>query len=258
MKEFLGALEEQMVNIPDGSVQMVFADLPYGTTKCKWDTIVDLDVFWKECWRVLKPNGVVVCTAQFPFTATLAMSQMKYLRYDWVWEKTQATGYLNAKKMPMKAHENILVFYKELPKYNPIKTQGHKRKVSKSENRNKCIERRNTTYGDDYLYGREYEAPDYDSTDRYPRSVQVFSKDVQKSSIHRTQKPIALLEYLIKTYTDEGDCVLDPCRGSNTTGVVCDRLGREYYGIEKDEIIFEQGLERRLNERERKEVVIFQ
>ena len=135
MNEFLGSLEEQMVNIPTSSIQMVFADLPYGTTKCKWDTIVDLDIFWKEVWRVLKPNGVVVCTAQFPFTATLAISQMEYLRYDWVWEKTQATGHLNAKKMPMKAHENVLVFYKELPKYNPQKTQGHERKVSSAKHK---------------------------------------------------------------------------------------------------------------------------
>lgn len=238
MKEFLGSLEEQMVNVPTSSIQMVFADLPYGTTKCKWDTIVDLDIFWKECWRVLKPNGVVVCTAQFPFTATLAMSQMEYLRYDWVWEKTQSTGYLNAKKMPMKAHENILIFYKELPKYNPQKTQGHVRKVSKSENRNKCINRRMDTFGEDYIYGKETGAPTYDSTERYPRSVQKFAKDVQKTALHRTQKPIALIEYLVRTYTDEGDTVLDPCRGSNTTGVVCDKLGREYYGIEKDENIF--------------------
>lgn len=124
--EFLGKLEDEMRNIPDNCATMVFADLPYGTTNCKWDSLVDLDIFWNECWRVLKPNGVVVCTAQFPFTATLATSQMKYLRYDWVWEKTQATGHLNAKKTSMKAHENILVFYKKLPKYFPQKPKDIK------------------------------------------------------------------------------------------------------------------------------------
>lgn len=245
MNEFLGKLEDEMKNIPDGCATMVFADLPYGTTKCKWDSLVDLDVFWKECWRVLKSNGVVVCTAQFPFTAILATSQMKYLRYDWVWEKTQATGYLNAKKAPMKAHKNILVFYKKQPKYNPQKTFGHERKVSKAENRNSCIQRRINRFGDDYLYGKETEAPTYDSTERYPRSVQKFPKDVQKLALHRTQKPEALLEYIIKTYTDEGDVVIDPCRGSNTTGVVCDKLNRRYYGIENDSEMFGLGIQRR-------------
>lgn len=248
MNEFLGSLEEQMKNIPDGCATMVFADLPYGTTKCKWDSLVDLDIFWEECWRVLKPNGVVVCTAQFPFTAILSNSQLKYLRYDWTWEKTQATGYQNAKTHPMKAHENVLVFYKKLPKYNPQKTKGHVRKVSKAENRNRCIQRRIEVHGDDYLYGKETGAPTYDSTERYPRSVIKFAKDVQKLALHRTQKPEGLLEYFVNTYTDEGDIVVDPARGSNTTGVVCDRLNRGYYGIEKDPIIFEQGLERRKNQ----------
>lgn len=236
--ELLGSLEEKMVTLESGSIDMVFADLPYGTTKCKWDSLVDLDVFWSECWRVLKPNGVVVCTAQFPFTATLAMSQMDCLRYDWVWEKTQATGHLNSKKMPMKAHENILVFYRQLPTYNPQKTTGHLRKVSTSEHK------RNSKLTE--VYG-EHDFTSYDSTERYPRSVQKFAKDIQKSAIHPTQKPESLLEYLILTYTNEGDTVLDPCRGSNTTGVVCDKINRKYYGIEKNEEIYKLGLERRLN-----------
>lgn len=245
MKEYLGKLEDIMPTLENNSVQMIFADFPYNTTNVSWDkNVIDLNVFWKEANRILKRDGVVVCTAQFPFTATLAMSNLKNLRYDWVWQKTSPTGHLNANKMPMKAHENILVFYNNLPKYRPQKTIGHKRKVSKAKNRDVCIERRNNT---DNIYNNEYvgKVQDYDSTERYPISVQVFSSDKQKIALHKTQKPEALLEYFIKTYTDEGDTVLDPCRGSNTTGVVCDRLNRKYIGIENDETIFEIGLARR-------------
>lgn len=243
--EFKGKLEQELSKVGENSINMIFADFPYGTTKCKWDSLVDLEVFWKEAWRILKPNGVVVCTAQFPFSATLALSQLKHLRYDWVWEKTQATGGMNSKKMPMKAHENILIFYKKLPTYNPIKTFGHVRKVSSAKNRAACIKRRNEK--EDYLYGKEYEdkIEGYDSTERYPRSVLKFASDKQKTALHPTQKPLALLRYFIETYTNVGDTVLDPCRGSNTTGVACDELGRHYIGIEEDEYFFELGLLRR-------------
>ena len=247
MIEYFGKLEDKMELIEDKSVQMIFADFPYNTTNVSWDkNIIDLDKFWLEANRILKDNGVVICTAQFPFTAMLAMSNLKKLRYDWVYQKTHPTGHLNAKKMPMKSHENVLVFYNKLPKYNPQKTQGHPRKVSKAKNRSACIERRNDT---DDIYNNEYpdKVKDYDSTERYPLSVQIFSTDKQKSTINKTQKPEGLLEYFVKTYTDESDLVLDPCRGSNTTGVVCDRLNRRYIGIENDEEQFEKGLERRKN-----------
>ena len=243
-KYYLGKLEDKMQEIESNSVQMIFADLPYNTTKISWDkNIIDLDIFWQQANRTLKSNGIVICTAQFPFTAKLAMSNLKNLRYDWVWQKTQATGYLNAKKMPMKSHENILVFYNNLPKYNAQKTQGHKRKVSSAKNRAACIERRNDT---DNIYNNEYsdKVTDYDSTERYPISVQIFASDKQKISLHKTQKPEVLLEYLIKTYTDENDLVLDPCFGSNTTGVVCRKLKRNYIGIELDRDNFEIGKNR--------------
>lgn len=243
--EYLGKLEDKMELIEDNSVQMIFADFPYNTTNLSWDkNIIDLDKFWKEANRTLKDNGVVVCTCQFPFTALLAMSNLKNLRYDWVWQKTHPTGHLNANKMPMKSHENILIFYNKLPKYNPQKTFGHKRKVSKAVNRDACIERRNNT---DNIYNNEYvgKVSDYDSTERFPISVQVFASDKQKMTFNKTQKPEALLEYFIKTYTDEGDTVLDPCRGSNTSGVVSDRLNRKYIGIENDKEQFEIGLKRR-------------
>jgi len=233
-QEYNDSFENIMPLIKSKSVNLIIPDFPYGTTKCKWDNLVDLELFWEEADRVLVDNGCVVCTAQFPFTAILAMSNLKNLRYDWTWQKTHPTGHLNAKKMPMKAHENVLVFYKKLPTYNAQKTQGHKRKqaikgVDKSE-----------VYGDQNSKGISY-----DSTERYPLSVQVFASDKQKSNINPTQKPESLIEYFVKTYTNEGDTVLDPCRGSNTAGVVCDRLKRNYIGIEKDLEQFEKGLERR-------------
>lgn len=245
-REYLGKCEKVMSQIETESIQMIFADFPYNTTKLSWDKEkIDLTIFWKEANRILKKNGVVICTCQFPFTAILAMSNLKNLRYDWVWQKTSPTGHLNAKKMPMKAHENILVFYNNLPKYNPQKTQGHPRKISSAKNRKNCISRRNNT---DTVYNNEYEdkITDYNSTERYPLSVQVFSSDKQRMKLlNSTQKPEALVEYFIKTYTDEGDIVLDPARGSNTTGVVCDKLNRGYIGIEKDKTQFINGFNRR-------------
>jgi len=241
--EYLGKLEDVMPTLPSKKFRMIFADFPYGTTKCKWDNLVDLGIFWKEANRVLLDDGIVVCTAQFPFTAILAMSNLKNLRYDWVWQKTHPTGHLNSKKMPMKAHENILVFYNKLPLYNPQKTQGHKRKVSTAKHK---LAMGNI---DSEVYNKGQKATDYDSTERFPLSVQVFPSDKQKNPLHSTQKPEALLEYLVKTYTNEGDYVLDVCRGSNTTGVVCDNLKRNYYGIEDDEEMFNIGIDRRLNKK---------
>lgn len=232
--EYLGKLENIMPLLESKSINLIIPDFPYGTTKCNWDILVDLEIFWKEADRILVDNGYVVCTAQFPFTAILAMSNLKNLRYEWIWQKTHPTGHLNSKKMPMKAHENVLVFYKKLPTYNPQKTQGHKRKQAV-----KGIDK-------SVIYGsQESKGIIYDSTERFPLSVQVFKSDKQISTLHPTQKPESLIEYFIKTYTNEGYTVLDPCRESNTAGVVCDRLNRKYIGIESDEVIFEVGIKRR-------------
>lgn len=238
--------------IPDKSIDLILCDLPYGTTKCKWDSIIDLESLWIEYNRVIKDNGIIALFAQTPFDKILGSSNLKMLRYEWIWEKTQATGYLNAKKMPMKAHENILIFYKDKPPksvdfkrtYNPQKTTGHKRKVSKGYQRDICINRRIEKHGEDYLYGKETTAPDYDSTERYPRSVLLFPSDKQKSKLHPTQKPLALLEYLVKTYSNEGDIVLDNAAGSGTTGLACKNLNRNYIMIEKDKDIYEVCLNR--------------
>ena len=234
---------ELMKSIPDGSVDMILTDPPYGTTACKWDSVIDLDSMWEELKRVIKPNGAILLFAQTPFDKVLGASNLNMLKYEWIWEKTTATGHLNAKKAPMKAHENILVFYKKLPTYNPQKTQGHVRKTSTAD--------RSKLNGE--CYGTQEGVTVYDSTDRYPRSVQLFSTDKQRVALHPTQKPVALLEYLIKTYTNENETVLDFTMGSGSTGVACVNTNRNFIGIESDENYFniaESRINQALNEKE--------
>lgn len=226
---------EVMQNIPDGSVDMIMADLPYNTTRNHWDSLIDLPLLWKQYERVIKDNGAIVLTAQTPFDKVLGASNLKLLKYEWIWEKTSATGHLNAKKMPMKAHENILVFYKKLPTYNPIKTQGHTRKVSKAEH--KVNSKMSTNYNPTGL-------TTYDSTERYPRSVLKFPNDKQKTALHPTQKPVALMEYLIKTYTNSGELVLDNVAGSGSTAIAAMNTGRNFIAIEKDEAYFKVAQQR--------------
>ena len=221
---WLGDCLELMNDIPDNSIDMIFTDLPYGTTKAKWDTPIDLQRMWAAFKRIKKADTPMVMFAQLPFDKVLGASNLKWLRYEWIWEKTQATGHLNAKKMPMKAHENILVFYEKTPKYYPIITDGHKRKVATA------VHKRNCTTGE--LYGKSDNFKDYDSTNRYPRSVLKYPSDKQKLNLHSTQKPLALCEYLVKTYTSEGDVVLDICAGSGTTGVAAKNLNRNFMLME--------------------------
>lgn len=217
---------ELMKDIPDKSIDMILCDLPYGTTACKWDTIIPFEPLWEQYERIIKDNGAIVLTASQPFTSALVMSNIKMFKYEWVWEKTQATGHLDANRKPMKAHENICVFYNKLPIYNYQKTQGHKPMNSGT----KYPTLKNEVYGkmknENIKFGG--------NTDRYPRSVQVFSKDIQTKYLHPTQKPVALFEYLVKTYTDEGDLVLDNCAGSGTTGVACQNLNRNFILMEKE------------------------
>jgi site-specific DNA-methyltransferase (adenine-specific) len=236
-KIYLGDCLEVMKDIDDESIDLIFSDLPFGTTNLSWDLPIDLDKLWEQYNRIIKSNGAILLFAQSPFDKILGCSNLKMLRYEWIWEKGAATGHLNANRCPLKAHENILVFYKKQPTYNPQMTEGHVRKVSKAKNRAACIERRNDT---DDIYNNEYadRVGDYDSTTRYPRSVIKFSTDKQKSNLHKTQKPVALCEYLIKTYTNEGDIVLDSCIGSGTTAIAAINTGRSYIGIEKDEKYF--------------------
>ena len=214
-----------MDNIPDKSVSLILADLPYGTTKNDWDIILDFDLMWEQYERIIKDNGAIVLFAQSPFDKKLAMSNIKLFRYEWIWEKTSATGFLNASKMPLKAHENILVFYKKAPTYNPIMTKGHM-KVSAAAHKINCKESSN--------YGKQMHTKDYCSDERFPRSVLKFKTDKQKNAQHPTQKPIALIRYLIKTYTDENDVVLDNVMGAGTTPIGCVQTNRQYIGIEQE------------------------
>ena len=222
-----------LVTVPDKSIDMVCCDLPYGTTKCKWDTPIDLQRLWAQYRRVTKKNAAIVLFAQLPFDKLLGCSNLPWLRYELIWEKTHATGHLNAKKMPMKAHENLLVFYNRLPTYNPQKTSGHSRKTA--------VKR----HDDTPVYGEQdfVELP-YDSTERYPRSVLTFASDKQRSTLHPTQKPLALLEWLVATYTNAKDTVLDNCMGSGTTGEACRNLGREFVGMELDAVHYRTAVAR--------------
>ncbi|WP_206438758.1 site-specific DNA-methyltransferase [Mesorhizobium sp. M7D.F.Ca.US.005.01.1.1] len=211
-----------------GSVDLILADLPYGTTQNPWDSKIPLVPLWKEYWRVLKPGGAVVLFAQTPFDKVLGSSCLPFLKYEWIWEKTHPTGHLNAKKAPMKAHENVLVFYRQQPTYNPQKTTGHVRKTATKR------QDLTPTYG-----AQKFEPIPYDSTERYPRSVLVFPSDKQRSNLHPTQKPLDLARYFIRTYSDPGEVVLDNVMGSGTAGVAALLEGRRFLGIEKDQPYFE-------------------
>lgn len=220
---------EVMKLIPDKSIDMIFCDLPYGSTACRWDSIINVESLWLEYNRIIKDNGAIVLFGNNPFSSVLISGNIKNYKYDWIIEKSHVTGHLNAKKMPMKAHEFIHVFYKKPPIYNPQKTFGHERKTSKASSKINC--KKTEDYG-------EHGLTDYDSTERYPRSVLKFKWDKQKSTLHPTQKPLDLCKYMIKTYTNEGMTVLDNCIGSGTTAVACIELNRICIGIESDEIIF--------------------
>lgn len=212
-----------MQHIPDKSIDMILCDLPqlYGTTRNKWDSIIPLEPLWEQYERIIKDNGAIVLTAQTPFDKILGVSNLKILRYEWIWEKNKATGHLNAKKMPMKAHENVLVFYKKLPIYNP---QGL---IKKKE---PTIRRGGRGNGTNYGKSDKDAIQVYEN---YPRDILKF--DMDKATSHPTQKPIALFEYLIKTYTNEGETVLDNCIGSGTTAIACMNTNRNFIGFELDE-----------------------
>lgn len=234
---YLGECIEVMQTLPTGSADMLFTDLPYGTTKCKWDTPIDLQAFWLAARRVVKMGGCIALFAQTPFTQVLGASNLPMLRYEWVWEKTQATGHFNAKKMPLKAHESILVFYDRLPTYNPQMTHGHKPVNSYT----KYIKTQNRTA----LYGKvNCEIKGGGSTDRYPRSVIKGSSDKQFSHLHPTQKPVWLCKYIVETYTLPDETVLDCCMGSASIGVACQQTGRSYIGIDNDQHWYDVARER--------------
>lgn len=210
-----------MRKIPDKSVDMILCDLPYGTTQNKWDSVISLEPLWAEYERVIKDNGAIVLTAQTPFDKVLGASNLKLLRYEWIWQKESGTGFLNAKKIPLKDHENVLVFYKKVPTYNPQFTQGKPytcKQGSGSDNWNY-----DSSQGGSITINEGV---------RYPKTVIKFSRD--KDKFHTTQKPVDLFRYLIRTYTNPGETILDNCMGSGTTAVAALLEGRNFIGFETD------------------------
>ena len=211
---------EVMKDIPDGSVDMILCDLPYGTTQNKWDSVIPFEPLWKQYKRIC--SGAIVLTASQPFTSALVMSNVDDFKYAWVWEKGAATGHLNAKRMPMKLHEDVLVFSGRNHQYNPQDLIPYNKVTKRGNN--------GTNFGKS---GKE----NFQEWTNYPRSILKFVGDIKP--MHPTQKPVALMEYLIKTYTHEGETVLDNCMGSGTTGVACVNTNRNFIGIEMNEKYFE-------------------
>ena len=223
---------ELMKQIPDGSVDMILTDPPYGTTACKWDNVIPFEPMWEQIWRVLKPNGACLLFGSEPFSSALRMSQIKRFKYDWVWEKSQATGHLNAQRQPMRCFEIVSVFFKTQSVYFPQITNKPKENIRPRGKRAKSE-----------CYGEfDENAPALLSKEKqFPKNIIKFANVNGQSKIrqHPTQKPVALLEYLIKTYTLEGETVLDFTMGSGSTGVACVNTGRKFIGIEMDDKYFE-------------------
>lgn len=223
---------ELMANIPDNSVDMILCDLPYGTTQNKWDSVIPLDKLWEQYKRITKTKSAICLFSQMPFSAQLVMSNPKMFRYEWVLEKANATGFLNANKMPMKAHEAMLIFYNKLPTYNPIMAEGDGYYRDRQKSRSSC-------------YGEYLQKPSICDGGRFPRDVlKVQWRKPWGKTLHPTQKPVSICEYFIKTYSNEGDTILDNSMGSGSTGVACVNTKRNFIGIEKDEKYFNIAYER--------------
>lgn len=220
---YQGDCLEVMKGIDDKSIDMVLCDLPYGITQNKWDCVISLDLLWKEYKRIINENGVIVLTASQPFTSSLIMSNLRMFKYCWVWEKNVPTGFLNAKKQPLKWTEDIIIFYKKTPIYNPQFRIGKGYKVNVTSIKSKN-------------YGKQTDVlSENDGTHYYPKNIIQFDNHNAKGKSHPTQKPLLLFEYLIKTYTNEKDLVLDNCAGSFTTAVACENLNRNWICIEKEQ-----------------------
>ena len=211
-----------MKRIADGSIDMILVDPPYGITAAKHDVRIDIAQLWNQYKRIIKPNGAIVIFSQLPFSAELIVANLKMFRYEWIWEKPLATGYLNSHRMPLRAHENILVFYQKLPVYNPQFSEG------------KPYQKTQKSYKGGVYSPRKREYTNINNGKRYPRDIIKFKSTVDQSKerFHSTQKPVDLLEYLIKTYTNEGETVLDNCIGSGSTAVACVNTNRKFIGFE--------------------------
>ena len=237
-KIYLGDCLEVMKDIPDKSVDMILCDLPYGTTKCKWDVIIPFVPLWEHYNRVVKDRGAIVLTASQPFTSMLIMSNTDMFKYEWIWDKRKPTGHLNSKFQPLKQHESVLVFSKNRCTYNPVMHTNRLQRDFNGKVRYGSVgETQSDNYGKQYMY---VSAVSKESLS-YPRTIISISAVINNSKVkaaHPTQKPVALFEYLIKTYTNEGETVLDNCIGSGTTAIACIKTNRNFIGIEKDEGYF--------------------
>jgi site-specific DNA-methyltransferase (adenine-specific) len=227
-----GDCREILPLMGDKSIDMILCDLPYGTTACKWDTVIPFEPLWAQYKRLIKDNGAIVLTASQPFTSALVMSNPKWFKYSWIWDKVKPSGFQVAKYRPMMRQEDVLVFGKGRINYNPIMTLREKVKTSRvysssDSNPLKNKDGKNRTY-----------------THKYPQSILTFSNAVQKGKIHPTQKPVPLFEYLIKTYTNEGETVLDNCMGSGTTAIAAINTNRNFIGFELDETYYNLSLDR--------------
>ena len=228
---------ERMKEIPDGSVDLILTDPPYGTTACKWDSVIPLEPMWEQLKRIIKPNGAIVLFGSQPFTSVLVTSNLKMFKYDWVWDKKRVSNPMMAKKMPLKNYEIISVFYNKQPCYNPQPTK--KSTGAGLSNKGHNSSHKTQTTGDAVIHTKR------DYTDvGYPKmllsDIKVMNNLTKdRSGIHPTQKPVALMEYLIKTYTNEKETVLDFTMGSGTTGVACSNTNRAFVGIERDAKYFD-------------------
>jgi DNA modification methylase len=222
-----------MKTISDASIDAIITDPPYGTTACKWDSIIPFEPMWDELKRVIKPSGVIVLFGQEPFSSLLRVSNIKEYKYDWIWDKVKPGTFASAKYQPLRQHELISIFYKNFGAYNPQMTPRKHTKTSKRYGNSEGLSARCTNDG----LLRTY-------TEYYPKTILIFSNANQKGKVHPTQKPILLLEYLVKTYTQENDTVLDFTMGSGTTGVACKNLNRNFIGIELDKNYFDIATER--------------
>lgn len=236
---------EEMKKIPDGSIDLVLTDPPYGTTACKWDTCIPFEPMWEQLKRITKKNGAIVLFGSQPFTSALVMSNPKMFRYEWVWKKDKAANWMFGNKMPLKIYENISVFYENQPTYNPqkrINPEGaSKRHLYK--NPSKITQNVKSVMGENWTETKmdeteNYHGANYEPDKLLPTTELYFARE-QKGKLHPTQKPVALMEYLIKTYTNEGETVLDFTMGSGTTGVACKNINRNFTGIELDKEYFE-------------------
>ena len=234
-KLFNGDCLEVMKEIDSGSIDLVLADPPYGTTSCKWDSVIPFEPMWKQLKRIIKPNGAIALFGSEPFSSALRMSNIKNYKYDWKWNKIQGSGFLNSKKMPLKSIEDIIIFYNKLPTYNP---QGLKNIKNIKKHNNSLAKRSFNNGGLSTHNGGRLKGQYITKYTNYPNQL-ISEKKIRRGRLHPTQKPVALMEYLIKTYTNEGETVLDFTMGSGTTAIACLNTNRNFIGIELNKKYFE-------------------